>query len=59
MKLRFGVGSKEARKEGKKNGDIDALVDARPALKNQIVRLCFKNVQKVHILFIKKNSLAS
>ena len=29
MKLRFGVG----RKEGKKNGDIEALADAMRALK--------------------------
>ena len=33
MKLRFGVGSKEARKEGRKNGDIEALADAMRALK--------------------------
>ena len=33
MKLRFRVGSKEARKEGRKNGDIEALADAMRALK--------------------------
>ena len=33
MKLRFRVGSKEASKEARKNGDIEALADAMRALK--------------------------
>ena len=37
MILRFGVGSKEARKQGRKNGDIEALADAMRALKNNNV----------------------
>ena len=34
MKLRFRVGRKQARKEARKNGDIEALADAMRALKN-------------------------
>ena len=34
MKLRFRVGRKQASKEGRKNGDIEALADAMQALKN-------------------------
>ena len=34
MKLRFRVGRKEASKQGRKNGDIEALADAMRALKN-------------------------
>ena len=33
MKLRFRVGRKQARKEARKNGDIEALADAMRALK--------------------------
>ena len=44
MKLRFRVGSKEARKEGRKNGDIEALADAIRALKKRFV-ICQKSVE--------------
>jgi hypothetical protein len=38
MKLRFGVGSKQ----GRKNGDIEALADAMRALKNRFrIKLIF------------------
>ena len=33
MKLRFRVGRKEASKQARKNGDIEALADAMRALK--------------------------
>ena len=40
MNLRFRVGSKEARKQGRKNGDIEALADAMRALKKlEIMKL--------------------
>ena len=35
MKLRFGVGSKQASKQARKNGDIEALADAMRALKKK------------------------
>ena len=44
MKLRFRVGRKQASKEGRKNGDIEALADAMRALKNRMRRLTFRLV---------------
>ena len=47
MKLRFRVGRKEASKEGRKNGDIEALADAMRALKNWVISIIPQRISKI------------